>query len=395
LVDFDTKAPVSYVAMFRNASIFFALLASLVVAGSWSFFGEAPPPAQTSVARVKPSDDVKVTRPVIVCKDRNFDLGLMNPGDRRQHRFTVQNRGTAELTLELESTTCKCTLAKIAGKRIPPGGSDHIDLAWHAEQPQFKFVQGATIRTNDPDVPLMELVGEGSVRVKVGEVPEDAYVSDVPRNTERTLTVLFYSQAYRDVSVRKIESSNPMVSADVSSAAPQAAALPPETRFARDLTITIKPRNQLGHHSAVVRVDYVGRAPDGTEETGVCDLPIAFDVVGDFSVHGRDVVGKTLMFGQVPQRTGAKKQIYLHVRGANAEEWHLSKRRTTPDFLRVSIGAGQQLTPTIARFPLTVEIPAEAPQIACLDEAAAEIELATTSPDQPTVRFLVSFVVAP
>lgn len=319
----------------------------------------------------------------------------MHPGDRRSHRFVVRNEGTTDLTLSLGSTSCKCTLANLDNLRIPPGGSDAVELEWHAEQPQFRFRQGATINTNDPQRPQFELIGEGSVRVKLGTQPESAFLADVPRNTPRTLHVLVYSQAFTEVEFDAIESSSAAISAAVSAEPPTTAPPVQETRFMRDLVVALQPQAAPGNYGGVLRLAYRGRLPDGAEQTGVYELPVAFAVVGDVTLHGRDVVGNLLTFGAVPQATGAEKQVYVHVRGAAADAPVPTVRRKHPDFLNVRFGEPHRLTPTVVRIPVTVAVPPGAPQCVFSEREAGLVELSVVGDDATSVRIDVCLAVGP
>ena len=333
-------------------------------------------------------------QPRAVVESEPFDLGVMNPGDTQKHKFRIRNEGNTDLTLELGSTTCKCTLAEFDKKSIPPGGTDFIELEWHAEDPQFKFRQGAVINSNDPALPQFELMGEGSIRVKLATQPDSVYLADVARNKSRTLSVLLFSQAYVDVEINKIESSLPAVRAEMAKEVPDVSPVQ-ETRFRRDVVVTLEPQTKTGHHDGLLHIHYIGRLPDGTKEPGVYQIPLSFEVVGDVTLHGRDVVGKTLIFGPTSQSAGAKKQAYVHMRGENLDDVRLTFRRSNPEFLKVDVGGIERLSPTVARFPVSVEIPPGSPTATFLDDDLGEVELNTTRADTPSVRFQVSLIIAP
>lgn len=358
------------------------LLASLVRLGRPAASQAAPSPA------VNPAE-----QPRAVLVDGVFDLGVLHPGEMKSHKFTVRNEGTAPLILELGSTTCKCTLADLGGSRlVAPGATTEIALEWHAETPQFRFRQGATIKTNDPAQPTLELVGEGSVRMKFGSLPETAHLPDVPRNAYRELRLLVYSQAFPDVTVTRLESSLPKVRAELSPQVP--ADLPiQEPRFVNELIVRIDPQDKPGHFEGTIRLDYRGRLPNGNEESGVFEVPISYDVVGDMSLHGRDVVARTLLFGGVPAEAGAKKTAYIHLRGSVGET-ELSIARITPDFLQARLLPRQRLTPTMVRVPIEIAIPAGAPP-SNYSQNLAEVEVHTTDPEHPKATIRVSFSVVP
>lgn len=373
-----------------------AVVIGMIWLNRWGRHADLPDGAAAMAMNAAPPASAAQDRPRAVVVDNVFDLGTMNPGDQKKHSFVVRNEGTADLKLELGSTSCKCTLANLDKMSIPPGGSDVVELEWRAENPQFRFRQGAVINTNDPALRSFELIGEGSVRVKLGSTPETAYLDDVPRETERTIGVALYSQAFSDVTIGRIASSLDAVSAVVSTDAAAGARPPAESRFVRDLVITLRPQSKSGHYQTTLSIEYVGRYPDGTEESGVYELAAAFDVSGDFTITGRDVLGSVLSFGTVSSSQGAKKRAFVHVRGHTADGARLTPKRTNPATLLVQTGEPIRLSPTITRFPVTVEIPRGSPlQAFTAETTLGEIELSTTYDDRPTVRFPVSFIVVP
>ncbi len=369
-----------------------ATLSGVALIG-WGMQSQRRDRASESQAATK-SPSKTLTYPRAVVESEPFDLGVMDPGDTRKHKFRIRNEGTADLTLELGSTTCKCTLAEFEKKTIPPGGADFIELEWRAEDPQFRFRQGAVINSNDPELPQFELMGEGSIRVKLATHPDSVYLAGVARNKSSTLTFLLFSQAFVEVEISKMESSLPAVHAELAKEVPVVAPVL-ETRFQRDVIVTLDPQTQTGHQDGLLHIHYVGRLPDGTKEPGVLQLPLSFEVVGDVTLHGRDVIGKTLIFGPTSQSTGAKKQAYVHMRGEKLDDVRLAFQRSNPEFLKVNVGSIERLSPTVARFPVSVEIPPGSPIATFTDDDLGEVELSTTRADTPNIRFQVSLIIAP
>ena len=237
-------------------------------------------------------------------------------------------------------------------------------------------------------------MGEGSIRVKLATHPDSVYLAGVARNKSSTLTFLLFSQAFVEVEISKMESSLPAVHAELAKEVPVVAPVL-ETRFQRDVIVTLDPQTQTGHQDGLLHIHYVGRLPDGTKEPGVLQLPLSFEVVGDVTLHGRDVVGKTLIFGPTSQSTGAKKQAYVHMRGEKLDDVRLAFQRSNPEFLKVNVGSIERLSPTVARFPVSVEIPPGSPIATFTDDDLGEVELSTTRADTPNIRFQVSLIIAP
>lgn len=334
-------------------------------------------------------------RPKVVTPNNVFNFGVMNPGDRRKHKFVVRNEGEADLTLALGKTTCKCTLANLDKAVIPAGESTEIELDWHTEDPQFRFRQAAVIDTNDPRQPVFELAVEGSVRTKLGSLPAEVYLPQIPKGASRNTEVTLYSQAFDRLDITSIVSTVPSVTASLADEAPSIAG-PEESRYLRRLKIEKAPDSKPGSFSGVVRVHYLGSFHGGVPEPGVFELPVGGDTVGDLSLHGRNVTGTLLNLGTVARSQGTKQRAYIHVRG-DASEVSFTFDRATPSFLEVQIGPAERLSPTMTRFPVEVAVPPGSPEVNLLsaDSGQGEIVLKTTHPDHPQVRFQVALATSP
>lgn len=335
-------------------------------------------------------------RPKAIVTDNVYDFGVMNPGDKRQRKFTVRNDGEGDLTLSLGKTTCKCTLASLDKAVIPPGGSTEIALDWHTEEPQFRFRQAAVINTNDPRLPEFELAVEGSVRTKLGSIPADVYYADVPKHASRDSEVLLYSQAFDKIEIQSIESTSSLISAVLTEDDPSPIGAPQESRYLRRIKVTKAPASKPGPFGAMVRVRYVGSFHGGPKETGTYELLVAGDTVGDLTLHGRSVAGTLLNLGTVTQSLGVKQKAYIHVRGESSAV-SFAFDHATPEFLKVEIGKAEKLSPTMTRFPIEVSVSPGAPQVNFLsaETGQGEIVLKTTHADHPTVRFPVALAVLP
>lgn len=332
-------------------------------------------------------------QPIAVAVDNVYEFGVINPGDKRTHRFTVRNDGDAPLALKLGSTTCKCTLANLQDAVVPAGGSTEIELAWHAEDPQFRFRQAAVINTNDPRTPQFELAIEGSVRVKMGSVPETVVFSEIPRDDERRAELALYSQAYSSVKIEKLEPTLPSLQAHVSGVYNDNLVID-HSQWAREMTVLKQPDGKPGSFEGAIRIHYVGRTSAGIEERGIYELPVYGETVGDVTIHGRHVTGKLLMLGQFSRLKGKSSRVYVHFRNAPTEV-KLGLHSATPDFLKLEIGHAERLSATMTRVPVDVTVPPGTPAVNYSNDNVGRIGLTTTHPDYPQVWFQVSLVVEP
>ncbi|MGC3967305.1 MAG: DUF1573 domain-containing protein [Pirellulales bacterium] len=332
--------------------------------------------------------------PKVVPVANVHQFGVINPGERLSHKFTVRNDGDSPLSLKLGDTTCKCTLANLEKAEVPAGGQTEIELQWHAEEPQFRFRQAAVVETNDPNIPKFELAVEGSVRVKLGTVPESIIFAEVPRDDVRQVELAVFSQAYTSVRLEKLESTLSNVGGEISGFEHDNLQVE-HARWVRDMTVVRRPDDRSGSFEGKLRIHYVGRTPDGVEEAGMHEVPVYGETVGDVTLHGRNVVGKVLMLGQVSRLSGKSTRAYVHVRNAPAD-LQVEFLEAEPKFLRVVIGKPERLTPTMTRIPVDVAVPPGTdPVNYSREDALANVGLETSHADYPKIWLQTSFVVEP
>ena len=95
------------------------------------------------------------------------------------HSFVLRNTGTGPLTLNIESTTCKCTLADVDEGILAPGETTQALLEWEAKGMDENFRHGATLSTNDPTKLAYLLSIEGRITYVVRAVPDHLRVGDI------------------------------------------------------------------------------------------------------------------------------------------------------------------------------------------------------------------------
>ena len=100
------------------------------------------------------------------------DFGVMGPNEEGTHSFTIRNAGESELTLEVASTTCKCTVGTLDENALAPGDETEVELTWTVNTKANRFGQTAELRTNDPSYPVIRLEIKGQVVRQLETVPE-------------------------------------------------------------------------------------------------------------------------------------------------------------------------------------------------------------------------------
>jgi hypothetical protein len=87
----------------------------------------------------------------------SFDFGNALPDKTLRKEFTIRNFGDAELVLEGVSTTCGCTAALAADRRVKPGGSTVLRVTFETRRYTGKVERQVLIRSNDPKTPLAQI----------------------------------------------------------------------------------------------------------------------------------------------------------------------------------------------------------------------------------------------
>lgn len=117
--------------------------------------------------------------PKLEIAEEKYTFDRMPVGGSDRHQFTVKNAGEAPLKLAVGPRTCKCTIGTLTSEEIAPGGTATIEMEWHPIAPAEQFAQVATIWTNDPAKPKLDLQVMGTVVPHIITVPEGSWTVGV------------------------------------------------------------------------------------------------------------------------------------------------------------------------------------------------------------------------
>ena len=122
------------------------------------------------------------------------NFGRMDPLTVREHVFVIRNVGDAQLELTEGPTTCKCTLASLGQRIVPPGGKVHFVVQWNSGR-DSAYAHGATIYTNDPLHKALQLSIKGTVATMFRAVPEQLVFSRITPGDAPSATAVVYSSS--------------------------------------------------------------------------------------------------------------------------------------------------------------------------------------------------------
>ena len=87
----------------------------------------------------------------------SFDFGNVRPEKTLLKELALRNFGDAVLVINKVSTTCGCTVAGAYTKRVAPGASTVLRIAFTTPSVAGRTEQTVAIETNDPERPRVEV----------------------------------------------------------------------------------------------------------------------------------------------------------------------------------------------------------------------------------------------
>ena len=291
---------------------------------------EVRPGAQVRVPQpVKTSSPPGAAEPRVSVDGPQFDFGTMQRGTTKSHEYIFHNVGHGPLTLRVGNTSCKCTLGSVPSDPIPPGGQVSVTLEWTAKINAGPFRQTASVITNDPTQPKVELQVDGKVTEASGIVPSDFIFDKVTTGESKTAEVYVMAMNQDDLKVGEpvlsIAESRPYF--DVHVEPVERSKLPnPDAKQGVKIVVTAKPGLPLGRFDQWLKV--TTNIPDASK----LEIPISGRVVGNISVHGRlwNEEQGVLRLGTVKSDVGTTADLNIVIRGDGADATTLSDRVQRP-----------------------------------------------------------------
>lgn len=141
-----------------------------------------------------------------------FDLGELRPRAVVQHAWDVVNNGDTPLVLGVKDTTCGCTSVVFPGDRsqatIAPGKTERLVLTFTVRDANGPVKQGATLTTNDPEMPEMFVGVQAVVKPYLSVEPKDValgFVTAASRKFNREVTITAEDRSF---DIKTIKTSN-------------------------------------------------------------------------------------------------------------------------------------------------------------------------------------------
>ena len=328
---------------------------------------------------------VEVVEPV-------FNFGSMLPETKGKHSFEVRNVGTAPLTLEVASTSCKCTVGGVSANEVAAGGKAFVTLEWNAKYKDQAYSQSAEVRTNDPAIPAFSLKIEGKVRRLFGAEVEELVVPHITPDKATTADVIIYSLNWENMEIVDIKTSLPGIATQVLPVEdPDLERL--EAKSARRLRVTVPGNLPSGEFRDAIRI--TAASAGNRQEVAELELPLRGKTLNRYTIFGPFDEHDALLIGQVPQGGGKKMRLTLKLRD---EDLALPIKGivTEPSFIKVSMEPHREANlATPGLYDLNIEVPADAPVCQYMGNSQGSLRIATGHPRVSEIKLKVVMSVTP
>lgn len=108
----------------------------------------------------------QVVGPKISVQESEYTFGDINQNDIVRHSFQIANTGGDVLTILEVKASCGCTAATPDKKELKPGESTQINVTFNSKGRKGPQTKTITIKTNDPESPVITLMIKGNVIAK-------------------------------------------------------------------------------------------------------------------------------------------------------------------------------------------------------------------------------------
>ncbi len=326
-------------------------------------------------------------QPKIEMESHTYTFDRLAVGASDRHEFEIRNVGDAPLKLAVGPRTCKCTIGKLAAEEIAPGESAAVEMEWHPLAPSEMFSQTATIWTNDPLQPKLDLAVEGMVVPTFMTMPEGTWtVGMLSEGQSSSVTGHVLSMLTEDFEITSIETSAEYVTATERPLTEE------ELKASRalsgyEVTCEVRPEMAVGQFNEQVIVK------TNVEEAPEFKFQIQGSRMGPFHIVGSGwfQARQLLEMGRFQADAGKSVKLSLFVMGAD-ETLEFAEPQVEPPILNVILvrdenfgGAGGR-----QRFLMTVDAPAGLTPGRWSDDSAVQVTLNSNHPEAATARFHVS-----
>ena len=340
-------------------------------------------------ARFQKAEEAAGT-PKAVVESTEHNFGVMEPDTEGSCEFVIRNEGTAPLTLVDGGKTCFCVGFDVSDLIVEPGESVVAKLAWNTKFPAEEYRHGASLRTNDPEMPLLKFRVNGSVLTTLGFDHDVLMFSKIWPGQAQTQEMMLFSEVLDEFEIVEGVISNPRF--EWNARRLRTDELPLRARSAYAVSITAPgdlPRGRFEEELTLV----VKRPDRESEEAAEkVSLNIQGYTAKRLTIFGKELSAEgTLDFSVVTPAQGRTAKLFLRVND-DLKDLSLKDVEVSPEFLEVDLrpeNADKGL------YMLTISVPPYSPQGTYTADTSGNIHLKFDHPRIKDFDLKFSAVILP
>jgi hypothetical protein len=320
--------------------------------------------------------------------EEKFNFTEMILGTTLSHDFVIRNTGEAPLKLAKGTSTCKCTIPSVSENAIPPGGEVTVKLTWKPIQMDWSFAQQATVWTNDPEHPSLVMVVEGRVVVEGFQLPEASLgFGEIKQGESRTVSGFLFARQRDDLEIKSVETSTPKLSVTIAPA--------DETALAENgaasgfkFDVTIAPGDEVGLIQESIRVH------TNFEHEPLRVWQVGGNRPGPVKIVSTNWFGakQVVRMGTFQAAEGARQRLAVFLDKTEAAAEVTDVRVAGPIKVRLERDDPKsERNPERDQYWMWVEFPAGGPATTYGLEKPLPVEIFTTHPKVPSMKFNVAY----
>jgi hypothetical protein len=267
-------------------------------------------------------DDVKNTEIVtsaqkssIHFKNQDFNFGKVQKGEKVEHIYKFENRGSGILIIKKVKPSCGCTAVILTNNTIPPGETGEIKATLKTASAIGNIKKSITVLSNDPDTPHHNLTISGEIIENISIEPRNINFGSVQAdaNTNRTASVSIKALSDPDFKIEKIISSKPFITTSVVD----------ENEGEYVINVILKDYHEIGRFSGTITLE--------TNDSKHRSHNISFfgNVEGDITSFP-----KMIYYGNIVKGKESTQKLYVKI---NKGGIRITDTKLVPGFLSIKI----------------------------------------------------------
>lgn len=306
----------------------------------------------------------------------HFAFGRMALGDTGKHDFVVKNVGKAPLKLARGPAQCKCTVSGLKEQEVPPGGETVIHLAWTPKD-IGEFSQSATIYSNDPAMPEINLGVSGEMFPEIVVTPTNGWtLGPFSNSNDIPLVGSLESSVVEKLGITRIETSSEQVKME---AIPYTA----EELEQKNLRVGYHLKGHLKGIEAPTAVKESIVIHTDLEKYPKFDLEVTGTRTGALTIIGPNwfAGGPLIELGSIEQAKGKEVKFTVMI-APGEEELKLTEVTADPGYVTARLKpeqTGKELARE--RYSLFVTVPPDSPKGIWTSSNPGKLVLKTNHPN--------------